>query len=656
MAKGGSLIIETLVDNSKFEKQLEKLENRLKNAKLDLEVKAANVEKAKRDLEQANATLRSLKDSTKENADALKGLQTEYDLFNKKIEAGENLTYQEYTTYKTLQLEIEQVKKEQESLNKTLDKANEKVNVANDNLTKAENLYKKNLSKVTELRQEIEQLKNSQGVAIDLKGGFDKLYKSAKKLAMGIIGVRASYSLVRKMASSYLADNEETANRISNLWTGLGVLMGNVIEGIVGLLRKAVTAILYFASVLTNVNYIAKANEAILKKQTKATAGLRKEQNKLNASFDEAEVLQDNSSASGGITAGGPVELFNVEELGNAKKVIEGLATKLKPVWEIIKGIVNFALEHPSAIIAILGGLKLIDFLNKIIGISRAGSAGAGLAGILTTLQALVAIGTIVISIKILDNLDKETKELSNTMSRIREDGKNLHDEFLKDEKDINKVIQNSNTKRENSLELLGKQNTYGVLLKNTESEVLETIKETARQIDQNIQKEIELYNQGGKNSEVQERIRDEIYDQYQYNLRVIEALQKRGQDTSEIEKLNENLVQSYKDMGGKIEEANGKMTILKKNSKVTAELDLDTKKAEAKSKSFWNTFTEPFRELFSGISSALGIKKSSKGADGRAKGGIYYPKLALGGIISQPGRGVPYHGATIGERGAEAV
>ena len=43
-------------------------------------------------------------------------------------------------------------------------------------------------------------------------------------------------------------------------------------------------------------------------------------------------------------------------------------------------------------------------------------------------------------------------------------------------------------------------------------------------------------------------------------------------------------------------------------------------------------------------------------GGGGRAKGGIYYPKLAVGGIINQPGRGVPYHGATIAERGAEAV
>lgn len=50
--------------------------------------------------------------------------------------------------------------------------------------------------------------------------------------------------------------------------------------------------------------------------------------------------------------------------------------------------------------------------------------------------------------------------------------------------------------------------------------------------------------------------------------------------------------------------------------------------------------------------------KKSGMG--GRAKGGIFYPsqlpKLAIGGIVNMPGSGVPYNGAIIGERGAEAV
>ena len=62
--------------------------------------------------------------------------------------------------------------------------------------------------------------------------------------------------------------------------------------------------------------------------------------------------------------------------------------------------------------------------------------------------------------------------------------------------------------------------------------------------------------------------------------------------------------------------------------------------------------------ELFGLVHKAQGGNSFGYGGSmgGRAKGGIYYPKLAIGGIINQPGRGVPYHGATIGERGAEAV
>jgi len=84
-----------------------------------------------------------------------------------------------------------------------------------------------------------------------------------------------------------------------------------------------------------------------------------------------------------------------------------------------------------------------------------------------------------------------------------------------------------------------------------------------------------------------------------------------------------------------------------------------------------WNIISTPIKNLVNKIKKALGFKVeidfSSTGggknsysgggsAGGRAKGGIYYPKLAMGGIINQPGHGVPYHGATIGERGAEAV
>lgn len=83
---------------------------------------------------------------------------------------------------------------------------------------------------------------------------------------------------------------------------------------------------------------------------------------------------------------------------------------------------------------------------------------------------------------------------------------------------------------------------------------------------------------------------------------------------------------------------------------------------------SAFNKFTNAWNDMIRRLTKSIKINISSAGGGSgswgggsggsgfRAKGGIYYPKLAAGGIINMPGRGVPYHGATIGERGAEAV
>ena len=82
--------------------------------------------------------------------------------------------------------------------------------------------------------------------------------------------------------------------------------------------------------------------------------------------------------------------------------------------------------------------------------------------------------------------------------------------------------------------------------------------------------------------------------------------------------------------------------------------------------KSVYNTIKKILgKEIKVNIYASAGGGKGSSGGGGggggfRAHGGIYYPsklpKLASGGIINVPGRGVPYNGAIIGERGAEAV
>lgn len=510
---------------------------------------------------------------------------------------------------------------------------------------------KKNLNSLVIEKEKFESSKNV-ATYESMKNGLDKITSSAKKLALGIIGVSSAYSLIRKVASTYLSENEELTNKMASNWVGLSALMSGVIETIISGIKKLVTGVLYLAQTLTGVNYIAKANAMLLNRQAKATNNLTKANEKANASFDKFNKLNSPNNVSSGIKQSNQVDLFNITDLGSAKKTIEDIGEALKPVYNIIKDIVKFSIDHPQLIVDLLIGGGIFEVIKNILG--TAGKTKTGLLGIMGTLEAIATIGIITIGIK----LKNESDEFGKTLFDIRKDGEKIHKDFLEKETDINKIIENTNTKRKSGLDLIRQQAFLGGLLTSTTlKEALKTIKDISKEANENIKKEIELYNKGEKNVETQKKIKDEIYEQYLYNLEVIEALKKRGIKTSEIEDLNKDLIQNYKDMGGEISNANGKMTLLKDNSKITVEMDLNTKKAEQKKNAFWNTFTEPFRDLFSGIGAMFGTNKKTGGGGFRgAKGAVYYPKLALGGIINNPGQGIPYHGAIIGERGAEAV
>lgn len=257
-------------------------------------------------------------------------------------------------------------------------------------------------SKIKDINKELNRNKNLSDFSKTMKQGFESTFKSAKKLVIGIIGVRAAYSLVRKATSAYLATDSKTTAQMEANWTGLGAIMGPVVEWLTQLMKKAVTAVLHFMSVLTGENYIAKANAAILKKQTKATNDLTKATDKYTASFDEMNVISDNSVSGGYDSSNITASLFDINDLSEkTRETIENIAKALQPVYEMLKEIVKFALDHPEVIIGILGGAALLTMLGKIIGFAGAGTAiGTGLAGILGILLAIASIGVITISFK----------------------------------------------------------------------------------------------------------------------------------------------------------------------------------------------------------------------------------------------------------------
>jgi hypothetical protein len=163
------------------------------------------------------------------------------------------------------------------------------------------------------------------------------------------------------------------------------------------------------------------------------------------------------------------------------------------------------------------------------------------------------------------------------------------------------------------------------------------------------------------------------------------DALAKKSAK-GEINKYRDAVVQAWDD--GKISTKQAQKYL----SKAMTEMDADTKRTfgnsipyeirkglePGKFQTTWQNIRDGFRSVWNGVSNdakaSIGnlttalatdieftikstIKKSKAGK--YAKGGVVYhslPKLAPGGIINQPGRGVPLGQAIGGERGAEGV
>lgn len=111
------------------------------------------------------------------------------------------------------------------------------------------------------------------------------------------------------------------------------------------------------------------------------------------------------------------------------------------------------------------------------------------------------------------------------------------------------------------------------------------------------------------------------------------------------------------------------KMQFKEKLIEISTKLKVNTNEAENIINRFANFIIQVSKKLGGNLGEAfaknimniaVNMFKNASATGKLAKGGIVYsgnlPKLASGGVINMPGMGVPYRGATIGERGAEAI
>lgn len=479
------------------------------------------------------------------------------------------------------------------------------IGLSPSDIQNAELELEKTKNKLIQIREEQQKL-NQETKKNGLSLAFSNAIKKAGKLALAVFGIRSAYLAVRQAMNILSQYNEDLANKIQAIKLALATVIEPIVNFIVNTVGKVVSFIGYILKSLFGIDIFARATALSFNKINASAGGATKsvkEMRKQLAGFDEINVLNENGTTG---LAGG---------LGN----VNGIANQLKD------------LDNQ--------GEKLFKSFRKWF----LGSDKNSFKGILED------------NIKLFKNhwemMSTTLKNVAGIIFKPLKDAFEFTMESLRPiiepvKRELGKMIQDVkpiwNDTVNNYLKPLWK-NFVNYMKPNVIDPFINTFKPIGMQI----------YN-------MLVPIVNNIIDLINNAFGVFGVNLKHWEYQTEEtgEKVGDNLTEPLNDVQKEVQNINKQKVDIKAN---TGQLNTVQTKLSDIFTTLKNIIKKPWEVTFKmAFGGGLGSFGFGSGGGYRAKGGIFYPsklpRLASGGIINQPGRGVPYNGAVIGERGAEAV
>ena len=575
--------------------------------------------------------------------------------------------------------------------------------------------YKQKIENVKIQKQvaDANRLKDSfNGVGKSIQDAVGK----AAKLALGIFGIRSAFMFLRRASSDLASYDQQYATNLEYIRYALTQMIAPVLQWIVNLAAKLLGYINAIMQGWFGINLFSRGSAENFNKMKAGASGVSKAVKQIKkdlAGFDEINKLTDQSDTGTSVGAGGVgvgVPSFDLSALsgeppkwlqwiiGHKNEILTimasvaagllawklgfgalmslGIAVAVYGVIKAVKGLLAF-IKNPTwkNFKKFLGGLALA--ITGVAIAMIAFNATNPVGWILLAIGAVVALTTAIIGLiaKLITNKAKilDTKKAQEELTQAQQKAKEATDAYV-NAVDRAEQAQKELTEAEKKNKLSGEELYQAVQNGTLDYQNMNGAqREVYKAYLNNKSAQEELKN---ATKELNNAKKEETKASWENQLAI-------AKEKGNYDEFRNSVVKAYKDGKLSAEEARDyierAMGDMSDSSRQTFTKDLpndiknglDPKKYESawsrfktKWNEFWNNLKSKISMYFEVNYSAKGGGKGSKGYGGgvgtRAHGGIYYPsklpKLASGGIINVPGRGVPYNGAIIGERGAEAV
>lgn len=283
---------------------------------------------------------------------------------------------------KSFDAQIDYVENQMQEIEHKLEQADLGFEVGDTQKLEAE--YEKLGIKLDNLRKKQAKLNQEQANMrkLDLSGvqtginnvnkGLQNTIKKVAKWGLALFGVRSTYNAIRGAMSILSQYDTQMANNIEYIRYALASSLQQVIQTILNLVIKLLQYINYIAKAWTGKNLFKTADA--FKNAQKNAKGLNKELQKTTASFDEINTV---SSSNAGGAGGADISAPNIDLTGLQGEV---------PQW------LQWIADNKDVILAVMSGVAA-GLLAWQIGLSGIQSLGIGLAiaGIILFIQSILA-------------------------------------------------------------------------------------------------------------------------------------------------------------------------------------------------------------------------------------------------------------------------
>ena len=270
-----------------------------------------NTKQLEKDLKSTESKLKKLQDKDIELKEQRIKFKPDLDNYRKEMARIQSQFDKEMKTAKT-PFETQMVT---DTFNKQIDETNAKYQKTFDKLTIINQKIKQNHAEQGLLKGQVEdinsKLKQSKGwdglkkSVNDVEKGMGKIVKKAVKWGLAIFSIRSAYSFLRQAVSTLSQHDEQLAADIEQIRYALASTLEPVIKRIVDLVYTLLGYLRYIIKAWTGKDIFANSKKGL----EKTSKGVSKLQKQL-ASFDEMNILSDNSSGGGGGATGRDIPSF----------------------------------------------------------------------------------------------------------------------------------------------------------------------------------------------------------------------------------------------------------------------------------------------------------------------------------------------------------